>query len=83
MSYRLTIAHTAPKLEAVKAMLMRLAYGEPYGNQVLTRKVTISRPKKGQPTEYEEVVLECPAGDFGVKLRRKGGTITVELYQAA
>lgn len=79
MSYKLTIAHLGPKLEAVKAMLLRLAYGLPYGNQVMTRKVTISRPKKGQPTEYEEVELECPAEDFGVKLRRRGGTITVEL----
>ena len=83
MSYQLSIAHAAAKTEAVRKMLMRLAHGQPYGNQVLTRKVTISRPKKGQPTEYEEVVLDCPVGDFGVKLRRKGGTITVELHHSA
>ncbi len=64
MSYLLTIDHIRLNLTAVKAMLMRLASGQPYGNQVLTRKVTISRPKPGQPTEFERVDLECPAGDF-------------------
>lgn len=60
---------------------MRIAHGLPYGGEVLSQKVTISRPIKGKPDQFEDVLLEVPAGDFGVKLTRKGGTIAVALFK--
>lgn len=79
---RLTIKHLCyPALEDVRKLLLRIADKLPYAGELLTRKVTISRPVKGKPDEFEQVQLEVPSGDFGLKLRRKGGTIQVELFK--